>query len=143
MTENCGCGDPTHGLADLTADMQNAIQDVQEMSYTEPPSEMRQWAANLWQLYVALTGEGFTEQQSVGHHWPDDCRAARRGQSMNDYLAPKITETATEQEVLDQAIDALIGNTWRGNKNADAIRRGVYPTLKKLRQSLACAAGVG
>lgn len=37
---------------------------------TEPTSDMRQTASTLWQIYVALTSEGFTEKQAlaiIGH----------------------------------------------------------------------------
>lgn len=32
---------------------------------TEPSAELRVAAANLWQLYVALTNEGFSERQAL------------------------------------------------------------------------------
>ena len=32
---------------------------------TEPNAELRQAAAGLWELYVALSNEGFTDQQSL------------------------------------------------------------------------------
>jgi hypothetical protein len=34
-------------------------------SPTEPRADMRVAAANLWQLYVALTNEGFDERQAL------------------------------------------------------------------------------
>lgn len=37
---------------------------------TEPAAELRQAASGLWQLYVALTNQGFTERQAlvvIGH----------------------------------------------------------------------------
>lgn len=39
-------------------------------SKTEPPADMRAAASGLWQMFVALTDQGFTEQQAlqvVGH----------------------------------------------------------------------------
>lgn len=32
---------------------------------TEPSAELRQMASMLWQTFVALTGEGFSEQQAL------------------------------------------------------------------------------
>jgi hypothetical protein len=32
---------------------------------TEPAADLRQMAAALWQMYVALTNEGFTERQAL------------------------------------------------------------------------------
>lgn len=32
---------------------------------TEPNADQRAAAANLWQMYVALTKEGFSEQQAL------------------------------------------------------------------------------
>jgi hypothetical protein len=32
---------------------------------TEPPAELRTMAATLWQAFVALTAEGFTEAQAI------------------------------------------------------------------------------
>lgn len=32
---------------------------------TEPSADLRQLASTLWQMYVALTAEGFNEQQAL------------------------------------------------------------------------------
>jgi hypothetical protein len=32
---------------------------------TEPSAQLRALASTLWQMYVALTSEGFTEQQAL------------------------------------------------------------------------------
>jgi hypothetical protein len=32
---------------------------------TEPSADLRQLASSLWQMYVALTLEGFSEQQAL------------------------------------------------------------------------------
>lgn len=32
---------------------------------TEPPADLRAMASTLWQMYVALTKEGFTESQAL------------------------------------------------------------------------------
>jgi hypothetical protein len=40
------------------------------MTYTDPSADMRQLASTLWQMFVALNREGFTEQQAliiIGH----------------------------------------------------------------------------
>lgn len=34
-------------------------------SHTEPAAELRQAASGLWQMYVALTNEGFSEKQAL------------------------------------------------------------------------------
>lgn len=33
---------------------------------TEPPAEVRQWAAVQWQMYTSLIQEGFDEDQAMG-----------------------------------------------------------------------------
>lgn len=35
------------------------------MGPTEPSADMRALASTLWQMFVALTAEGFTEQQAL------------------------------------------------------------------------------
>lgn len=37
----------------------------QEFSATEPASDLRQLASTLWQMFVALRPEGFTEHQAL------------------------------------------------------------------------------
>ncbi len=35
------------------------------MGQTEPSADLREMASMLWQTHVALTGSGFTEEQSL------------------------------------------------------------------------------